>query len=115
METNYTILVPGQPPREATADLPMIPTYGDLKLTIGPVFREVFGGAMWEHVTIMLEDGSRSDMFVDEHFVPKRLPLNPEATAHYRRATLTQEPGTNPNGLPAILGPAVVFHRQIWF
>jgi hypothetical protein len=114
METKYTILVPGQPPREGTVDIPMQPSYGNLKTAVVPMLRTVIDGS-WEHVTIMLEDGSRSDMFVDEHFVAKRLPLNPEATAHYRRATLTQEPGTNPNGMPAILGPAVVFHRQIWF
>lgn len=114
METKYTILIPGEPARDASVDVPVQPSYGDFKRTIGPILTANIPGE-WEHVTIMLPDGNRSDMFVDENFLARGLPRNPEATEHYRRATMTREPKTNPEDLPPILGPAIVFHRRIWF
>lgn len=111
METKYDVLIPGQPAETRTADLPAEPTWDQIKAVIQPIIGEKQNA---EHVTILL-DGKRSDMFVDEDGHAFRLPHNPAATEHYRRNWLTQHPEQDPETLPFIVGPAIVFHRRIWF
>jgi hypothetical protein len=71
------------------------------------------GDGRIEHVTV-LHAGRRHDMFVDEDFQSKDLPLNVAATAIYRNATLAREPDTDPETLPVIQGTAILFSDIIW-
>lgn len=86
--------------------------------TAYPAIRELItplldGGGL-EHVTV-LHDGQRADMFVDDESVGKGLPRNEAATAIYRNNWLTQHPDAEPESLPAIYGPAVLFSQRVWF
>lgn len=110
MLTKFTIYRPGAEPEEREVDLAEIPGYRDLRVLIKPLL----DGAGLEHVAV-LHDGERRDMFVDEFGAIRRLPRNEAATAIYRNATLTREPGTDPETIPAIYGPAILFARRVWF
>lgn len=79
-----------------------------------PLLRELLGGGAPEHVAV-LHDGQRADMFVDEDSVAKGLARNGAASAVYRCNTLTREPGTDPENLPAIYGAAILCSRRVWF
>lgn len=78
---------------------------------IGHHFDEGF-----EHVAV-LYDGERRDMFVGEtSAINGRHIRNIRATEIYRCNTLTNDPGIDPESLPAISGPAVLFpFRRVWF
>jgi len=120
------------PPRPPVASPPirwlLIPVLGDvaahyianwsdkraydlLKIFVGPVFDEPF-----EHVAVLYE-GHRRDMFVGEtSSINGRHIRNIRATAIYRANVLTRAPGTDPESLPSISGPAVLFPDTIvWF
>lgn len=73
-------------------------------------------GERLEHVAVLWE-GERRDMFVgEESSVNGRMIRNVRATVIYRNNWLTQHPDCDPESLPAISGPAVVFpHRRVWF
>ena len=72
-------------------------------------------GEQLEHVTV-LWDGKRTDMFVGEcSAINGRMIRNVRATEIYRNGTLTQHPDVDPESLPAISGPAVLFDRRVWF
>lgn len=77
------------------------------------ILRGLLDGADYEHVAV-LHDGKRADMFVDEESACKGLPRNEAATSVYRCNTLTQRPETDPETLPAIYGPAVLFDVRVW-
>lgn len=82
--------------------------YDSLKATIGPLFDEPF-----EHVAVLYE-GHRRDMFVGEtSSINGRHIRNIRATAIYRANVLTRAPGTDPESLSAISGPAVLFPDTI--
>lgn len=68
-----------------------------------------------EHVAVLYE-GNRRDMFVGEtSAINGRFIRNIRATDIYRNNTLTRAPGTDPESLPAISGPAIIFpHTIIW-
>lgn len=75
-----------------------------LKGSIGPLFDEPF-----EHVAVLYND-HRCDMFVGEtSSINGRHIRNVRATEIYRNNTMTHHPGTDPESLPAISGPAVLF------
>lgn len=71
-------------------------------------------GGHLEHVTV-LHNGQAADMFVDEDFRAKGLSRNETATAIYRNAWLTRNPGTDPESMPDIAGIAILFSRRVWF
>lgn len=52
-------------------------------------------------------------MFVDEMGALKRLPRNDAATKIYRNSFLSKRPDDDPEKLPLIAGPAVVFLRRV--
>lgn len=110
MKTTYHVLRVGKQLETASADLPEQPGYDKLRKLITPLL----DGANLEHVAV-LHDGKRTDMFVDDTGALKGLPLNPEATAIYRNNTMSQHPETDPESLPAIYGPAILFDRRVWF
>lgn len=82
--------------------------YDALKASIGSLFDEPF-----EHVAVLYE-GHRRDMFVGEtSSINGRRIRNIRATAIYRANVLTRAPGTDPESLPSISGPAVLFPDTI--
>lgn len=88
-----------------TADCP---TLGEIHRVVKPYL-----DCAVEHV-LVLHNGKAVDMFVDETGVIKGLPRNEQATEIYRRNWLTQHPGTDPETLPHIAGPAVLFEDVVW-
>src|SRR5262245_31118206 len=55
------------------------------------------------------------DMFIDGIASMKELPRNELATSLYRANYLAKHPGTDPEKLPFICGPAILFDEQVWF
>ena len=110
MLTSYTALRPAAEPEIRETELAPEPGYIRLKAVVTPLL----DGADLERVSV-LHDGERADMFVDEMSAVKGLPRNEAATAIYRNNWLTQHPGEDPESLPAIYGPAVLFSRRVWF
>jgi hypothetical protein len=84
----------------------------------------LFNGGRLEHVTVLADydnglNFNRADMFVGDAGQRKDLPRNDAATVIYRRATLCGRSATpipnDPEELPFIQGPAVLFSRRVWF
>jgi hypothetical protein len=72
------------------------------------------GGRM-ERVRVFHND-IYTDMFVDDNGQEKNLPRNEKATRIYRNNVLTHEPGEypDPEVLPYVYGPAVLFLTPVW-
>jgi hypothetical protein len=66
-----------------------------------------------EHVAVLHWD-RRCDMFVDDNGVPDLLDRNDEATKIYRFNWMQQHPEQDPETLPYIAGPAVLFEQIVW-
>jgi hypothetical protein len=87
------------------------PVYEDLRRLIEPHL----SGARLMHVRVLcptLRDWA--DMFIDDMGALKRLPRNDAATMIYRNGHLSKNPNDDPEKLPYIAGPAVVFLRPVW-
>lgn len=66
-----------------------------------------------EHVAVLFE-GARRDMFVGEtSAINGRVIRNIRGTEIYRNNTMTRSPRTDPESLPAVSGPAVLFPDEI--
>jgi hypothetical protein len=122
MKTRILIMLPGQPAETREVELPgdgeATPKdcYAALKAIIEPIT-----GYPLEHVTVLADFAGgknfrRSDMFVNElgHVVKPPLPRNEEATAIYRRNALLHQGYTDPEELPVIVGPAILFEHIVW-
>lgn len=107
--TIYEVILPGGTLVLGTVEWEEDPGYDAINKLVGPLVGEPI-----EHVWVLLE-GERCSMFVNENGVAKGLPVNDAATVHYRRNTLSHQPSIKPEQLPAIYGPAVLFHRRVWF
>lgn len=81
---------------------------------INALVKPLIGGGHIEHVSV-LHDGKRRDMFVDEEGLLKGMPRNERATAIYRAAWLSRNPGKDAEEISHIAGPAVLFTRRVWF
>ncbi|MGO8241282.1 hypothetical protein ACC806_34660 [Rhizobium ruizarguesonis] len=117
------IMLPSEEPAETReVELPDLfkasPTriYAALKAIIEPIT-----GYPLEHVNVLADfAGGKNfrhcDMFVNElgHVVKPPLPRNEEATAIYRRNALMHQGYTDPEELPWIAGPAVLFEHTVW-
>jgi hypothetical protein len=87
------------------------PLYDELRRLIEPHL----GGARLMHVRVLCPLlRSWTDMFIDEMGALKRLPRNDAATKIYRNGLLSENPDNDPEKLPYIAGPAVVFLRPVW-
>lgn len=110
MQTTYMVMIPGQEPTTHEVDWPHAPSLPRIRSVVTPVLN---GGDL-ERVAV-LYDGQRRDMFVDEDGHAKGLPRNEAATKIYRAYWLSQHPNDEPESLPYVVGPAVLFtSRQVW-
>lgn len=96
--------------REITVEMSARPKLQELKDVVLPHL----DGQDMEHVAV-LHDRKRCSMFVGETSVLDGRIRNVRATEIYRNNWLTQHPGTDPENLPCICGPAVLFDRNVWF
>lgn len=118
IETKLLIMRSDQPHETMTVKLSQEPTYDTLAKLIEPLL----GCRHMEHVTVLSDYETNGyqphDMFVDEDGIAKGLPRNEAATVIYRRATMVGRTGlpvpSNPEILPAIYGPAILFSRIVW-
>jgi hypothetical protein len=86
-----------------------------------PIHEELFdlvephlGGASPMHIRVLCPyTNVWTDMFIDNMAALKRLPRNEEATKIFRNGYLAKRPNDDPEKLPYIAGPAVVFLRPI--
>lgn len=113
--TTLTVFRPSDDGREVKIeivrlDLPEDPGYEKLD----KILRPLLNGADLERVNVF-HDGAYTDMFVDDVGKLKKLPRNDAATNIYRNNWMTHNPGTDPEDLPAIYGPAILFDRKVWF
>lgn len=88
MNTIITIMRPGQEAEQREVVLPDNPGFHRLDALLRPLL-----------------DGKHLD----------GLPRNEAATPIYRNNWLRQHPKDEPESLPAIYGPAVLFNRRVWF
>jgi hypothetical protein len=85
--------------------------YDELRSLVEPHLN----GARLLHVKVRCPElGLWTDMFIDDMGALKRLPRNEAATKLYRNGILLKKPNADPEELPYIAGPAVVFLRPIW-
>lgn len=109
--TEFTIIRANGDEEVHTVELPARPDYFQLKAIVQPLIGDRND---FERVAV-LHDGKATDMFVDENGLLKGLPLNTKASAIYRANWLKQHPKVDPESLPPIVGPAVLFSRRVWF
>jgi hypothetical protein len=109
MKTVFQVIPPVGPPRVSSVDWPEAPTYDQIKALVQPLI-----GADIEHVWVTSPAGHRISMFVDASGAGVR-PVNPLATLEYRRGWMLAHPKDNPDSLPMIYGPAVLFDRRVWY
>lgn len=108
MKTSILILRAGSAHEARDVDMAGDPGLAELRDVLEPIL-----GGRPEHVTV-LHGSRRSDMFVHEDGHGEGLPRNDAATAIYRAAWLRDHPADDPETLPWIAGPAVVFGRTVW-
>jgi hypothetical protein len=115
METKLLVMKPNMPHETRSFELPERPNYTD----ISELMQLLIGCQNFEHVKVLADFKGAlafkpADMFVDEMAHQKFLPRNEAATAIYRRNALINEGARDPELLPWIAGPAVLFERRIW-
>ena len=108
INTQFTILRADGTEEVRTERMNATPGYMVLQVLLKPIL-----GCEYAERVKVLHDGQRLDLFVDEVGAVKRLPRNEKATAIYRNAVLTLEPGADPESLPPIYGDAVLFARRV--
>jgi hypothetical protein len=108
VKTGLIILRPDGSREDRSVDMAGDPGLAELRDVLEPIL-----AGRPEHVAV-LHEGRRTDMFVDEAFAPKGLPRNEAATAIYRAWWLKRCPSDDPETLPWIAGPVVIFDRIVW-
>ncbi|WP_141688512.1 hypothetical protein [Bradyrhizobium paxllaeri] len=105
----YRVLTPDGRKIDSVATLPSHPSPNDVR----QVVNHLLDGGAAEHVVVLQKD-RRTDMFVDEQSHLKHLRRNEAATALFRAAALRGNPHRDPETLPYIAGPAIVFDEPVW-
>jgi hypothetical protein len=113
ISTHYSVLRTDGSEILGVVEWPEEPSYDQIAKLVVPRL----DGHPLEHVTILSKKLDRVDMFVaeDGHIYCRELARNERATEEYRRNWLTRHPGCDPESLPYIIGPAVLFHRRVWY
>lgn len=109
MITTYTVIKVDGTLEQHEIDIPQDPGYSTLREIVVPHL----GGHPMEHVSV-LYDGKPADMFVDSDGQMRGLDRNVVATQIYRSYTLSKQ-FIDPEELPDVVGPAVLFDRRVWF
>jgi hypothetical protein len=114
METVFNVLSVDGEAGANVVDLPEFPTRDELRLVVEPYL----SGMAMHHVRVLSPPRSKLsheslDLFCGETAVLRRLPVNREATRLYRAAHLLFHPDDDPDALPHIAGPAVLFLRRV--
>lgn len=131
MKTKILIMRPDEPHETREVELPAEPN--ESRRVIPPPISKTFYtelrelveaivGQPMEHVTVWADfsggtDYRRADMFVNEFghvLATGPLPRNGAATDIYRRNALLNQGFTDPEDLPWIAGPAVLFEKIVW-
>lgn len=116
MLTKYEIIGTDSIARVLEVDLPREPSFKQLNAIVAPHIQTPGKSeAYMEHVRVWHE-GQYMSMFVDDMGALKRLPVNLAATQIYW-ANMREHDPENFDELtaPRIHGPAVLFHRNVWF
>ena len=98
--TEYELILPDGSTQQFLINLYARPRFADLQKLIFPLIGDHF-----EHVVLNCPNRRKASMFVDEAGALKGLAINPHATALSRVG----------RGHGIIVGPAVVFNRNVWF
>lgn len=113
------IIRPDEPEERAVIRLPEQSSaryYSALRDGLDPIL-----GGPFEHVRVFADfdggnDFSYCDLFVHECGRLLGMPRNETATAIYRSNVLVhQTPAPQPESLPFIAGPAILFRGKVWF
>lgn len=88
--------------------LPLKPSLTQIRSIVEPHL----AGMNLERVRVFWE-GEYTDMFVGQDSCDGI--RNVKATEIYRNNILVHEPGTYPESLPPVCGPAVLFSRRVWY
>lgn len=115
MKYRAVIMKPEQPNETVEFDMGYNPSVNDLHRALDPIL----GTSNFEHVSVLADFSGgakfkRADMFVDENGHAKDMWRNKNATAIYRRYAMKREMIKDPEQLPWIAGPAVLFERIVW-
>jgi len=116
VKTRYHLILPDEGFAQTyEVDWPQEPGYDRIKSLVEPLIND----EPLEHVSVLYND-RRADMFVSgvgAMAYGKRgpLPRNDEATHIYRAASMRRDPTQDPEDMPAIYGPAVIFDRIVWY
>jgi hypothetical protein len=120
LKTEILIMRPEEPHETRTVELTKDQKDGTYYRSLVEIVEAIVGEPM-EHVTVFSDFSGGTnykylDMFVNEmgSIMEPAWPVNGAATDIYRRNTLVHEPGTKPDDLPEIFGPAVLFKEKVW-
>jgi hypothetical protein len=117
VKTRIRIMRPGQNDEIQEHDLPRNPGCEKLLAIIEPILGQHH---YLERVSVLAdfaggEKREPLDMFADENGHYLQLPFNQAATKIYRHAYLSRNPDTDPDTMPYVVGPAILFDRRVWF
>lgn len=118
MLTKYKVIHPDGKVDEFEGNLAERPLFHQLQAVVQPFLESQRAGSNMEHVTVLSDEGYRTDMFVDEEGHSYGLPINDEATRIYHRASIARGEKHNLGiipGAPTIAGVAIYFERRVWF
>ena len=108
MKTNYTVFHPDGSELKGALDWPEFPS----RELVSEFVETILPASALELMPLEIHhDHMISDMFVKADY---HQPRNESATTVYRQNYIVHNPGTNPESLPFIAGPAVLFYRKVW-
>ena len=107
---HFRVIDPDGSVFEHRVEMSRPPTLKEIRAAVMPHLDE---SENLEHVSV-LHDGKRADMFVDERGIQYRRQRNDTATRIYRHNWMTRHPECDPEKLPIIVGPAVLFDEIVW-
>lgn len=92
---------------------------GSLMLSVPPRNKEIMQGLIdlmgrpMHRLEILLSNG-KFDLFVDDFAMIECSVRNERATTLYRHYELSLYPRSDPEGMPCICGPAILFSDPVW-